>query len=193
MNLKLTHKYSPTRSGIRDAHTLSFEEVYQEYWSKLYVYSFRILQDKNVCEDLIQEIFLSFWKKRDTLNVENLSAYLFQSLRFQIYKYYRDTKLETLDIEKFSNFVSVNTTDELLNLEDTKMLINGYLNKLPKRCREIFYLSRFKNLSHKEIAEELNISNQTVKNQISIASKHLQKHYKELTFLLLFIERQNFF
>ncbi|MDG2279918.1 MAG: RNA polymerase sigma-70 factor [Flavicella sp.] len=177
----------------RDAHTLSFEQVYQQYWSKLYIYGFRVLKDKSVVEDLVQEIFLSYWKKKDTLEVVNISAYLFQSLRFQIYKYYRDTKFKTLDIEKFSNIVSVNTADELLNLEDTKKLVNTCLDKLPKRCREIFYLSRFKNLSHKEISEELNISNQTVKNQMSIASKYLQEHYKELTFLLLLVEQHNFF
>lgn len=193
MNLKLAHKTSQASAEKRDAHALSFEQVYQQYWSKLYIYGFRVLKDKSVVEDLVQEIFLSYWKKKDTLEVVNISAYLFQSLRFQIYKYYRDTKFKTLDIEKFSNIVSVNTADELLNLEDTKKLVNTCLDKLPKRCREIFYLSRFKNLSHKEISEELNISNQTVKNQMSIASKYLQEHYKELTFLLLLVEQHNFF
>jgi len=177
---------------ISTSQSLDFQKIYQEYWSRLYVYGFRILRDKSLCEDLIQEIFLSFWKNRKKIEVQHISSYLFQSLRFQIFKYYRDTKIKTLDIEKFSNIVSINTTDDLLILQDTKMMLSKYLDRLPKRCREIYFLSRFENLSNKEISEKLNISNQTVKNQLTMASKHLQKHFKELGVLWLFIERQIF-
>jgi len=161
--------------------------VYLEYWSKLYVYGNRILKDQQVCEDLIQEIFLSYWEKRKDVAVENTSAYLFQSLRYQIYNHFRDTKFTTLDIDKFSNYVQINTTEELLDLKDSQLLLKIALDKLSERCQEIFYLSRFEHLSHKEISDKLNISTQTVKNQITIALNHLRTQYKPYSFLLFLL------
>ena len=167
-------------------NTVQFDEIYKQYWRKLYIYAFRILHDQQVCEDLIQEVFLSLWKKKNDIVLQSVSSYLFQSLRFQIFKYYRDNKFSNLDIEKFQGILKSNPTEQMLDLKDTKKLVNAYLDTLPNRCREIFYMSRFENLSHKEISDELGISSQTVKNQITTAVKLLRTHYKELTLLILF-------
>ena len=168
-----------------EENTVVFEEIFKVYWPKLYVYSFKIMRNQEICEDLLQEIFSSFWLQRNEVKIRNLSAYLFQAVRFQIYKYYRDTRYELLDIDKFEHIMHLNATDDLLNLKETKELIVQYIDELLLRCREIFYLSRFQGLSHKEISDKLNISNQTVKNQITIALKYLKTHYKEIVCILL--------
>lgn len=171
------------------ADSWSFEKLYDTYWQKLYIYSYRILKDQQVCEDLIQELFLSFWKRRKEVEVENINAYLYQALRFQIYKYYRDTNFETLDIQNLADCLAAqNATDDYLQFEDAKKQLESHLSLLPKRCREIFVMSRYQNLSHKEIAAELKISIQTVKNQITTATKHLSEHRQEIIWLLLLAE-----
>ncbi|MBJ6367751.1 RNA polymerase sigma factor [Snuella sedimenti] len=167
-----------------------FRSVYLKHWDKLYVYAYNILKDRDLCEDLIQDIFFALWKNNKTSDIQNISAYLFQSLRFRIYKHFRDTKFVNMDIDKFYDIVKTNNTPyDSMTAQDLEKMIYKHTQNLPKRCQEIFYLSRFECLSHKEIADKLNISIRTVKNQISIALKYLRAHMEEETFsvLLLFL------
>jgi len=162
--------------------TLAFRQVYLNYWERLYIYAYNILENQKICEDLIQEIFLSFWKNRHKVEIENLKAYLYQSLRFQIFKHFRDQKTTLLNIEKFEQILKTNSIEESLDLDDLEASIHKHINELPRRCRDIFYLSRFENLSHKEIAEKFDISTRTVKNQITTALKHLRSQIKDASF-----------
>lgn len=167
----------------------TFHKIYLNNWDRLYRYAFNILKDEKICEDLVQDIFFSLWKNRNTSKIDNISAYLFQSLKFQIYKHFRDTKFVSMDIERFYNIIEVNASPlETLVLKDLEEMVSAHTKKLPKRCQEIFYLSRYESLSHKEISDKLNISIRTVKNQISVALKHLRVQLEgQVYVLLLFI------
>ncbi|MEE9361711.1 MAG: sigma-70 family RNA polymerase sigma factor [Cellulophaga sp.] len=163
--------------------SLAFKEAYLNNWDKLYIYAYRVLRDKKICEDIIQEIFLMLWKNKQKIgNIENLSAYLFQALRFQIFRHFRDKKVIALDIVKFNNILLTNNTEDLLDKRDRELEISSHVEKLPQRCKEIFCLSRTDNLTHNEIATKLDISTQTVKNQITKALKYLRLQIGEVTF-----------
>ena len=179
---ELNKPYHKILEELNGDDTLAFRKVYLNYWEKLYIYAYNILGNQKICEDLIQELFLSFWKNRDKVEIVNLKAYLYQSLRFQIFKYFRDNKTTLLNVEKFEQVLKTNSIEESLDLNDLEASIHKHLNELPKRCREIFYLSRFENLSHKEIAEKFDISSRTVKNQITTALKYLRTQIKDTTF-----------
>ncbi|GAA3553409.1 RNA polymerase sigma-70 factor [Snuella lapsa] len=166
----------------------TFRVVYLNHWDKLYVYAFNILKDKKICEDLVQDIFFTLWKNRNTTNIHNISGYLFQSLKFKIYKHFRDTKFIDMDIEKFHNIKETSESPyDMITLQDLERIVAIHSEKLPKRCQEIFYLSRFECLSHKEIADKLNISIRTVKNQISVALKHLKVHLEKESYVVLLL------
>jgi len=175
--------YKEFLNDVNANNSLAFKNVYNTYWERLYLYAYKILKDKNQCEDLVQEIFISFWNKKDKEHIQNIPAYFFQATRFQIFKIFRDKKMTLVEIEHFSQLIKeTNATDGHLELTDLENEIHGHLNKLPKRCREIFILSRFEHLSHKEIAEKLGVSTQTVKNQIVTALKYLREHLEGHTF-----------
>ena len=158
-----------------------YREAYLANWDSLYIYAYNVLGNKKACEDIVQEIFLLLWKNRQKIDeIDNLPGYLFQALRFQIFRYFRDKKA-TLDIDRFNNMLLTNNTSDTLARRDRELEINGHMEKLPKRCKEIFYLSRIENMAHREIADELNISIQTVKNQISKALKFLRVNMEEAT------------
>lgn len=160
---------------------LNFKDAYLNNWDNLYIYAYNILQDKKVCEDIIQDIYLKLWRNREKLQeIDNLSGYLFQATRFQIYRRFRDKKVVLLDITSFNNLLHNNTTEEILNKCETETHINKCIEKLPLRCKEIFKLSRNENLAHKEIAKKLDISTQTVKNQISKALSQLRTNLEEV-------------
>lgn len=185
------HLNNEAFSGI---NSNEFRDAYLANWDKLYMYAYNILKDKKVCEDLVQDIFFSLWKNRNTSKINNISAYLFQSLKFQIYKYFRDTKFVSMDLERFYNIIEVSATPlETMAFKDLEDMVSTHTANLPKRCQEIFYLSRFECLSHKEISEKLNISIRTVKNQISVALKYLRVQLEEQTYMLLLIVHLLFF
>lgn len=167
-------------------HQTHFREIYVEYWKRLYVYAYQVLKDRELSQDLVQEIFLALWKNRKKVKVKNMSAYLFQSLRFQIYNHFRDNKMTKVQIEDYKHLLASNSVQEIIDLKETRSLLDIYMAQLPNRCREIFYLSRYQNLPHKEIASTLNISTQTVKNQITFALKHLKKNFKTLIIIAVF-------
>ncbi|WP_020528262.1 RNA polymerase sigma-70 factor [Flexithrix dorotheae] len=163
----------------------AFLEIYQRYWSKLYNYAFNVIRKTQVCEDIIQEIFVDLWLKKKEVLISNLSAYLFKSVKFQIFKFLRHQEVEQRHLQTINKIKLVNETENLINLQDLEIILNESITNLPNKCREIFYLSRFEQKSHQEIADQLGISVQTVKNQISKALKLLKASIPSLAVFLI--------
>src|SRR3989339_1311272 len=97
--------------SVRNDDQSSYKELFKRYWSKLYIYAYNVLHDKDVCEDIIQEVFTDLWTRRKSLQVENVSAYLYQSVKFQIYKQFRQRKLIENYSFEFDNFIADNRID----------------------------------------------------------------------------------
>ncbi len=166
-------------STIMD-YKLVFKEVYLENWEKIYLYAFNVLKNKKLSEDIVQDIFVMFWKNRQKwVEIENISAYLYQAVKFQCFRCFRDKKGVSVDIDRFNDVLRINSMEDNFNKQDTEYKLDSYLNELPKKCRDIFYLSRNENLSHSEIADRLGVSRQTVKNQITLALKYLRTNLEK--------------
>ncbi len=158
---------------IANGNPNAFREVYDKYSESMFHYAFKILNNREVCEDIIQNIFVDLWSKRKNVNIKNLKAYLFQCVKFQIFNYIRNRKISNEDLTRLNLIdVSVNVSLHMEYLELEELIIDIVENQLPNRCKEIFVLSRFEHKSNKEIANELGITIQAVKNQIS---KGIQK------------------
>jgi RNA polymerase sigma-70 factor (family 1) len=164
----------------------AFNELYFRHWENLYRAAYNLLRDEDSAKDIVQEVFFSIWKKRHTQQIRQLSAYLFQAVKFQVARQLREGKLLDSHVEQFGHLHAMNTTEEALHASELDTLLETTLDKLPERCRAVFYLSRFEQLSNKEIAQRLNLSTRTVEWHISNALKHL-RHSIENTFALLII------
>ena len=173
----------------------AFCQIYKYYWKGLFAFSFKVLKDQQVCEDIIQEVFTDLWQKKHQLEVQNLDAYLTQMTKYQIFQYLRKGKLNQKYLDRFSAIQMVNDTEDKLHFDELKATIENQLAGVAPRCREIFLLSRFENLSNQEIADKLNISLQTVKNQLSQGLKHLRQSLNlnnegvSVLMLLLFLSK----
>ncbi|MEQ6120857.1 RNA polymerase sigma-70 factor [Reichenbachiella sp. MALMAid0571] len=161
----------------------AFLEVYKRYWDKLYIYAHNLLDDKQICEDVIQDVFVDFWAKKDKVLISNLSHYLYQSVKFKIFNVFRNGKIAKKHIDRINVIKFVNNTEESLNFKELEHSLHNLLSQLPDRCREIFYASRYENLSHQEISKKFNITNQTVKNQVSKALRHLRDSFDSISIL----------
>ncbi|MGA9291221.1 MAG: RNA polymerase sigma-70 factor [Ignavibacteriaceae bacterium] len=153
----------------------SLEQIYKQYWSKLYIYAFNVLHEKEICEDIIQEIFVGLWMKRNDIQISNLDSYLYQSVKYQIFNHFRRSKYKRQLMERFNEESRKYKIDETYEKKELKVHIKDAISKLPEQRRLIFQMSRYEGLSNKEISENLNISLQTVKNQISASLKFIRK------------------
>ena len=174
---------------MAQGNVMAFEEIYNRYSKNMFLYALNIFRKKEVCEDIIQNVFTHFWSHHKDVKIANLRAYLFQSVKFQVFKQMRNQRISDEDLTRLTIIdLSMNVSQQLefAELED---LINDQVQKLPPKCQEIFILSRYHHKSNKEIASELGISIQAVKNQISKALSFLRQnlHSEEVAFFFLLL------
>ncbi len=157
-------------------NVLAFEEIYNRYSKNMFFYALNILNKKEVCEDIIQNVFIDFWSKRKDTKITNLKSYLFQSVKYQVFNYLRNKKISNEDLTRL-NIVDISMNiSQKMEFQELEELINLQVTKLPSRCQQIFILSRYNHKSNKEIALELGISIQAVKNQISKAIGYIRQN-----------------
>lgn len=165
---------------ITTDNKLSFELIYKEFWSKLYIYAFNVLREREICEDIVQEIFVDLWTKRHEIQIIDIDLYLYQSVKNQIFNHFRKSKYKKQLLTKFNLLSTQYKIDELYEKKVIRVNIKKASSKLPEQRRIIFQMSRYDGLSNKEISESLDISLQTVKNQISKSLKFIRKSLKNI-------------
>lgn len=174
-----------SHQSIKIDNKASLEKIYRQYWSRLYIYAFNVLKEREICEDIVQEIFIDLWRNRDNLRISDLNSYLYQSVKYQIFNHFRKSKYKKQLLMKFESASKQYEIDELYEKKELKTNVINLISKLPRQRRIIFQMSRYEELSNKEISESLNISLQTVKNQISASLKFIRKSLKNI-YLLFF-------
>jgi RNA polymerase sigma-70 factor (family 1) len=166
----------------------AFEAIYDRYAQSLFRYVYNHTRIKEVSEEIVQEIFVSLWTKREDLNIESLNAYLYRASKYQVLSYIRSDKVRKKYAAEFVLFLAGrhdNSLEEFMNVNDLQIMIEGAISKLPERCQTVFRLSRFENASIQEIAERLNISTGTVENYLSQALKHLRSSLGDFLFFII--------
>lgn len=164
----------------------AFNVIYTRYSAKLYHAAYKLLHNKEVCEDLVQELFVDLWSKRNNLEIQEVRPYLYRSAVNRALMVLRAGKI-TLDLEAVEMLISEHATDDLVIDKDMRKSIEQEIAALPEKCREVFILSRKEQLSHKEIASQLNISVKTVENHLTRALKSLRASLGDFLFLALIL------
>lgn len=164
----------------------ALKELFQEFYPYVCSTILRIVKERNTVEDLAQEVFLRFWQKRHQIVINSsLQAYLRRMAINEALAHLRKKKIfeEEIDHEKMKG-AAPGVERQYLNIE-LEDHIRLAVNKLPPKCRTVFQLSRFEDLSYREIAEQMDISIKTVENQMSKALKILRKELRNYLHLFL--------
>jgi len=161
------------KSGGHDA----FTEIYNRYWDKLYAVAYNRLADELEAEEAVQNIFLSLWKRRESIGLtHSLATYLSVAVKYRLLTRLAQIKKEkerSLQL-KLAAVEGRETTAEWLDEKELKARLQQHINALPEKCRIVFLLSREQGLSNALIAEELNISEKTVEGHITKALTSLR-------------------
>ncbi|MCH7413824.1 RNA polymerase sigma-70 factor [Belliella sp. R4-6] len=165
-----------------------FEEIFNEYWEVLYSAAFVRTKDQAVTEDIVQEIFIDFWQRRNEIKIKtSLKAYLLTAVKYKVIKHFAHSDLylqNTKDHEEIAMY-----DDDNLEFEDLYDALEIAIDKLSPKCQMIFKMSRIEGYSADEIASQLKISTQTVHNQLSKSLGIVRKELKHLSPLVILLIR----
>jgi len=161
---------------VKGGDYMAFTEIYNRNWLGLLQYVSKIVTDLSDAEDIVQEVFISFWKRHEEIELRNFSSWLYAAARKHALFYLRTSNTREKYLKSLAaclTEVSDSLNDEL-DAKELQVFIDREIEKLPLKMREVFILSRKEHLSHKEIAERLEISDKTVKKQIGNVLKHFR-------------------
>ena len=162
--------------SLNASDSKAYSLLFDLFWEEMYVHAFTLVQNEPVAKDIIQEIWIDIWNRREHLHDKNFEAYLHKSVRNNCYKYFRSRKLSTVHLEVIESLaINPSRTEQKHNLTATQQKVDCAIHKLPKRCQEIFKLSRQQGIRNEKIAIELGISKRTVENQLSKALKAIRE------------------
>jgi RNA polymerase sigma-70 factor (family 1) len=166
----------------------AFDGIYNSYWEQLLKYSFKLTRSLETSQEIVQDLFVDLWIQRKRIEIKtSLKSYLFNALRYKIIDHIkRSKKKEDYMHEMLISYMGMNNdTENQLYFSNLHESYEAALQTLPPKCREVFQMSRNDHKSIEEISKELNISSQTVKNQISRALKILRTNLKDFVALSL--------
>jgi RNA polymerase sigma-70 factor (ECF subfamily) len=168
----------------------AFTVLYQRYWDKVFAVAVHRLGDIHEAEEVVQEIFLSLWARRNSLQLTHgLATYLSVAVKYKVINHLARQHRRQLHLDELVNTVPVtlNNTTEWLNEKELRTQLDKCIDSLPEKCRIVFLLSREENKTYAEIATELNISQKTVEAHMSKALSTLRQSLKVAAPLLLLL------
>lgn len=170
---------------LKESDEKAFAALYDRYWADSYRQAMKIVRSDIDAEDIIQELFISIWKRREDLDIRNgLPGYLYTSTKYLSIHFISRNMAASGYLSSFSEHMepvvhpSVESGMDARQLEKT---INLVVEKMPDKMKEVFRLSRGEHLTHREIAERLHISEETVKKQVYNALKFIRQHMGTLS------------
>lgn len=168
----------------------ALRSIYDAFSSRMFDVAFLILKDTGWSEDVVQEVFVKLWNSRAKLDPNgSLLSYLYVLTKRTSLNKLRDIKSFSSDFEQLWTNISrlSDCSHEQLIAKELSDRLDGVLDKLPERQREIFRLSRFEGLTHQQIAEALNVSPNTVKNHMVQALKTIRNSSLNMDYMLLLL------
>ncbi|WP_412468325.1 RNA polymerase sigma factor [Pedobacter sp. KLB.chiD] len=173
-------------SSLRCGSHQAMAEIYQLYWEDIFDVALKKTGDEALAQDITQEIFISLWENRKTINLlSGLGAYLHGAVKYKVINSFRSGNLKAhhyMALSALTDEKDTITADNKLMLKELHLEVDAAIALLPEKMQQVFSMSRKQDKSIKEIASEMDISAQTVKNQISAALKLLKK---SLSYILL--------
>ena len=161
-------------------HMASFDDLFKYNYRPLCLYALHYVQDVDLAEDVVQESYAALWEKlQEGDHVLNRKSYLYMMVRNRCLDHLRKKGLPTESLKPYDTYGIIDD-DDAQERSQTEARLWTAIDSLPEKCREVFIMSKRDGLKYEEIAEELGLSVNTVRNQISKALKVLKEGVHKL-------------
>ncbi|MBN9384048.1 MAG: sigma-70 family RNA polymerase sigma factor [Chitinophagaceae bacterium] len=171
--------------SLRQSDEGAFTELYNRYWERLYRSAYRKLTDKEQAKEIVHDVLVDIWRRREDLSIEYLPAYLEKAVRFRTINYISRHQAPAF-FDLFETALrSPFEADSQINMQEFMRLLEAWIELLPEKRRRIFIKYYFENLSAREIAREMDLPLKTVQNNISLALQYLRNRFSHLLVLMI--------
>lgn len=166
----------------------AFSKIYTKYWRKIYMLAYDRLKDAKQSQDIVQDIFISLWERRERLDIQNLKAYLYSSVRYNVFKLVAANKV-TDDFYTLSEALSpkASAADHQIITSELMEAFHNLVDNMPAQRKKIFRMRYEEDLKTRVIAEQLNISQKTVQNQLLSSYQDIRSLLAQILSLAVFI------
>lgn len=176
------------RSRLAKGDQDSFQEFFEINHRKVFNYIFKVVKSREVSEELMLDIFVKVWSAKEMMiDVKNIDAFLYRMALNKALDFLktaaRENKLKALLLNHIQSQAEA-YTDENYSVKEFESQLKGFIHQLPPQQQLILSLSRDEGLSHQQIAEQLLISKNTVKNHLVTALKTLRRHIRSIHILI---------
>ena len=183
---KLLHTEKELIEKLNKGDTFAFEVLFYKYRNKIKGFAKKMVPSQIDPEEIVQEVFVKVWLKKETINPDkDFQMYLFSIAKNLVLDHIKSAvnrKLYFVD-EHFQKDLLDEDGLDAATIENSEEKLLSLIEKIPERRREIFRLSRFEGMSYKQIAERLDISENTVDSQIRHALDFLRKEFRKIALL----------
>jgi len=189
---KLLHTEKELVKKLKEGDSFAFEVLFYKYRNKVKGFAVKLVPAQVDPEEIVQEVFVKLWLKKEAIDpAKDFQSYLFSITKHLVLDHLKSAVNRKLYFvgEHFQQDLLIDEGQENAPQEDAEEKLQRLIDEIPERRREIFRLSRFEGLSYKQIAERLNISENTVDSQIRNALAFLRKEFRKfivLAFLYFF-------
>ncbi len=166
----------------------TFEMVFRDYYKPLVRYGNTFLKDSDEAEDIVQQVFVSFWEKRAQLDIHtSIRAILYKAVQNACLNKIKHQKVRNSYAEELKATTVYEDSSDPVQVTELNERIRLAMKNMPEQCGRIFKMSRFEQLRYQEIADQLGLSVKTVENQMGKALKIVREELKDyLPLLILF-------
>ncbi|MBO0930154.1 RNA polymerase sigma-70 factor [Fibrella aquatilis] len=165
--------------ALQQGDRQAFAELYDRYWADLFQLAARKLASPELAEELVQDLFISLWQRRETLVITQVNRYLFSALKFSVIDHIRTQQVHERFVDHYLTITSPTTEPEdALALQDLTRSIEQGLQTLPSTTQQVFRLSRFEHLTIPEIAARLGVSEKVVEYHLGNALRAMRRHLR---------------
>lgn len=177
---------------VRSADDRAFKEVYDRYNKLLYLFAYNKLRNKEEAKDVVQEVFAWLLNNRTRFAINSsVSSFLYKSVLNKIFDIFRHQSVIRKYIEQGDHYIDIDSTetDYLIREKDIAQMIRQEIDAMPQKMKEVYLLRFEQYLSAKEIAEQLNISENTVNTHLKRAAKKLRDNLGMLIYVVYIMNR----
>jgi RNA polymerase sigma-70 factor (ECF subfamily) len=165
---------------LQQSDPAAFQELYTRYWSKLYFLAHKRLKSAMAAEEIVQNVFLTLWRKRTTLRIGDAAPYLAAVTRYAVYHYLAAEKRREVN-EEVAGSRSAGVVPGIMLIDDKQLLeiVKQEVNVLPAKCRLVFIYNKLEDQTLPEVAQRLNISVKTAEAHLTKALRLIRSKLKD--------------